>query len=87
MNILSWILFGLIAGAIAKLVMPGKDPGGCLVTIGIGILGAMLGGLIATRVLDMGPVTGFNMRSFAIAIFGSILLLVVYRLLVGRRRG
>jgi uncharacterized membrane protein YeaQ/YmgE (transglycosylase-associated protein family) len=86
MNILSWVIFGLIAGAIAKLVVPGKDPGGCLVTIGIGILGAMLGGLIGTRVLHFGPVTGFNVRSLAIAILGSIVLLVVYRLLVGRRR-
>jgi uncharacterized membrane protein YeaQ/YmgE (transglycosylase-associated protein family) len=86
MNIISWIIFGLIAGAIAKLVMPGKDPGGCLVTSGIGILGAMVGGLIATRVLHISPVTGFNMRSFAIAILGSIVLLVIYRLLVGRRR-
>ena len=86
MNILSWIIFGLIAGALAKLIMPGKDPGGCLVTIIIGILGAMLGGFLATELLDFGPVTGFNLRSLGIAVLGSILLLGIYRLLVGRPR-
>jgi uncharacterized membrane protein YeaQ/YmgE (transglycosylase-associated protein family) len=85
MNIAFWIVFGLIAGAVAKLIMPGKDPGGCLVTIAIGILGAMLGGFIGTEILDFGSVTGFNLRSFGIAILGSIVLLMIYRLLVGRR--
>ncbi len=86
MNVLYWIAFGLIAGAIAKLIMPGKDPGGCLVTIIIGILGAMLGGFIGTEILDFGTVTGFNLRSFGIAVLGSVLLLALYRILVGRRR-
>lgn len=86
MNVLFWIAFGLIAGAIAKLIMPGKDPGGCLVTIIIGILGAMLGGFIGTEILDFGTVTGFNLRSFGIAVLGSVLLLALYRILVGRRR-
>ena len=86
MNVLYWIAFGLIAGAIAKLIMPGKDPGGCLVTIIIGILGAMLGGFIGTEILDFGTVTGFNLRSFGIAVLGSVLLLALYRMLLGRRR-
>lgn len=85
MNILSWIIFGLIAGAIAKLIMPGKDPGGCLVTSGIGILGAIVGGFIGTEILDFGTVTGFNLRSFGIAILGAIVLLIVYRVLLQRR--
>ena len=84
MNVLSWILFGLIAGGLAKFIMPGKDPGGCLVTIALGILGAMLGGFLSTRLFDFGTVTGFNLRSFAIAILGTILLLRVYRLILSR---
>jgi uncharacterized membrane protein YeaQ/YmgE (transglycosylase-associated protein family) len=86
MNVLFWIAFGLIAGATAKLIMPGKDPGGCLVTIIIGILGAMLGGYIGTEILDFGTVTGFNLRSFGIAVLGSVLLLTLYRMFAGRRR-
>lgn len=85
MGLLAWILFGLIAGGIAKLIMPGKDPGGCLVTMLIGITGALLGGFIGTEVLDYGSVTGFNPRSFLIAIAGSMLLLLVYRLILRRR--
>lgn len=86
MGILSWILFGLIAGGIAKLILPGKDPGGCLITIAIGIIGAMLGGLIGTRMLGFGTVTGFNVRSLLIAILGAVVLLLLYRLLVGGDR-
>ncbi|MBI4545408.1 MAG: GlsB/YeaQ/YmgE family stress response membrane protein [Gemmatimonadetes bacterium] len=85
MGILSWILFGLIAGAIAKFIMPGKDPGGCLVTVLIGIAGALIGGFVGTQLFNWGTVTGFNLRSFLIAIFGAILLLLGYRLVVRRR--
>ncbi|MEX1184313.1 MAG: GlsB/YeaQ/YmgE family stress response membrane protein [Gemmatimonadota bacterium] len=85
MGVLSWILFGLIAGAIAKFIMPGKDPGGCIGTILIGILGAVIGGYVGNRVLDIGTVTGFNVRSFGIAILGAVILLVLYRLLLQRR--
>jgi uncharacterized membrane protein YeaQ/YmgE (transglycosylase-associated protein family) len=86
MNIASWIIFGLIAGALAKLIMPGKDPGGCLVTIALGILGALLGGFVSTEYLNLGTVTGFNVRSFAIAILGAVVLLGIYRILIGRPR-
>ncbi len=85
MGIVAWIVFGLLAGAIAKGIMPGKDPGGCLVTALIGIAGALLGGFIGTSVLDFGTVTGFNVRSLAIAILGAILLLLLYRILLPRR--
>ncbi len=85
MGIIAWILFGLIAGALAKLIMPGKDPGGCLVTVAIGIAGALIGGYIGSTVFAFGKVTGFNIRSFLIAILGSIVLLFIYRLLVKRR--
>ncbi len=82
MGILSWIIFGLIAGALAKFLMPGRDPGGILVTILVGIGGAMLGGFIATQ-LGFGTVTGFDLRSMVIAIGGEFLLLLGYRMLAG----
>lgn len=77
MGILSWIVFGLIAGALAKLIMPGRDPGGCVVTILLGIGGAIVGGLIAS-VLGLGTVTGFNVWSFLVAVGGALLLLFGY---------
>lgn len=78
MGILAWILFGLIAGAIAKWIMPGKDPGGFIVTILIGIVGAVVGGFIGSA-LGFGSVEGFDFRSFLIAIGGALLLLFIYR--------
>jgi uncharacterized membrane protein YeaQ/YmgE (transglycosylase-associated protein family) len=83
-GILSWIIFGLIAGAIAKFLTPGRDPGGCIITIVIGIVGALLGGYIAT-LLGFGGISGFDFRSFVIAILGSILLLFLWRMISGRR--
>lgn len=83
MGILSWIIFGLVAGAAAKFLMPGKDPGGWIVTILLGIGGAFLGGFIATR-LGYGSVTAFDVRSFLIAIGGAMLLLLGYRVLLKR---
>jgi uncharacterized membrane protein YeaQ/YmgE (transglycosylase-associated protein family) len=80
MGILSWIIFGLLAGALAKWIMPGNDPGGFIVTILIGIGGAVVGGIIGTQ-LGFGNVTGFDLRSFAIAIGGALVLLYIYRLL------
>jgi uncharacterized membrane protein YeaQ/YmgE (transglycosylase-associated protein family) len=80
MGILSWIVFGLIAGALAKLIMPGDDPGGIIVTIIIGIAGAIIGGFVAV-LLGYGDFTGFDFRSFVIAIIGGLVLLGGYRLL------
>ena len=82
MGILSWIVFGLIAGALAKFLMPGRDPGGIIVTILLGIGGAFLGGMIATA-CGYGSMTGFDLRSLAIAIGGAVVLLVGYRLVTG----
>lgn len=79
MGILSWIVFGLIAGALAKLVMPGDDPGGFIITTILGIVGALVGGFIAVQ-LGFGDVAGFDFRSFVIAIFGALILLGGYRL-------
>lgn len=80
MGIIAWIVFGLLAGLVAKLLMPGKDPGGFFLTILIGIVGALVGGFIASG-LGYGGITGFNLSSFIVAVAGSILLLIVYRLL------
>ncbi len=84
MGILSWIVLGLIAGALAKLIMPGDDPGGCIVTILLGVAGAFVGGFIGTQ-LGLGRVDGFDFRSLGTAIVGSILLLLGYRLLMKRK--
>ena len=78
MGILSWILFGLIAGALAKWIMPGDDPGGIIVTIMIGVAGALVGGFIAS-IIGIGTVSGFTFGSFIIAVLGAIILLALYR--------
>ncbi len=83
MGILSWIIMGLIVGALAKLVMPGDDPGGIIVTILLGIAGALLGGYIGSF-FELGTTTGFNLVSILLAIGGSLLLLVLYRVIVKR---
>jgi uncharacterized membrane protein YeaQ/YmgE (transglycosylase-associated protein family) len=84
MGILTWIVLGLIAGALAKFLMPGDDPGGIFLTIILGIVGAIVGGFIATA-LGFGGVDGFNLGSIFVAILGSILLLIIYRMTIGRR--
>jgi uncharacterized membrane protein YeaQ/YmgE (transglycosylase-associated protein family) len=78
MGIISWVVFGLLAGILAKFVMPGEDGGGFIKTTLLGVAGAMIGGFIGTQ-LGFGDVTGFNVRSFAIAIAGAVLVLWVYR--------
>lgn len=84
MGILSWIVFGLIAGALAKFLMPGDDPGGCIVTILLGIVGAIVGGYLASR-LGYGGINRFDLRSFLVAIGGAMLVLIGYRMIRGRR--
>jgi uncharacterized membrane protein YeaQ/YmgE (transglycosylase-associated protein family) len=83
MGLLSWIIMGLIVGVLAKLIMPGDDPGGFVVTILLGVAGALLGGFIGTY-FQLGDVTGFNMASLLLAIGGSLILLILYRLIVRR---
>ena len=85
MGIIGWIVLGLIAGAIAKAILPGDDPGGIFVTMLIGIVGAIVGGFIASA-LGIGDLDEFfDIGTWLIAIAGSLLLLLVYRMLVGRR--
>jgi uncharacterized membrane protein YeaQ/YmgE (transglycosylase-associated protein family) len=83
MGILAWIILGLVAGVLAKLILPGDDPGGFIVTIIIGIVGAIIGGYIATY-FGWGTVTGFNLHSIGLAILGSIVLLVGYRMIASK---
>ncbi|HDR2860437.1 TPA: GlsB/YeaQ/YmgE family stress response membrane protein [Enterobacter asburiae] len=81
MGIIAWILFGLIAGAIAKLIMPGRDGGGFILTCVLGVVGAVVGGWLATMFGLGGSVSGFNMHSFLVAVVGAIVVLGVFRLL------
>lgn len=85
MGILSWIVIGLIAGVIAKLIKPGKDPGGFFITILLGVAGALVGGFISSA-LGFGGVEGFDFGSILIAVLGAILLLVIYQMMTGRKR-
>ena len=78
MGILSWLVLGLVVGIIAKFLMPGKDPGGFVITIILGIAGAFVGGFIGSRI-GFGTVSGFDLRSLLIAVGGAVLLLVIYR--------
>ena len=82
MGILSWILFGLVVGIIAKLLMPGRDPGGFIVTILLGIAGAMIGGFIGRA---MGFYDANQGAGWLMSILGAIILLALYRMMVRRR--
>lgn len=84
MGFFSWIILGLLAGAIAKLIMPGDDKGGCFMTMLLGIVGAIVGGWIGTM-LGFGTVTEFNLKSLGIAIIGSLVLLALGRLIFKRK--
>ena len=81
MGILTWIVFGLVVGIIAKLLMPGRDPGGFIVTILLGIAGALLGGFIGRAMGFYGPNQG---ASWIVSILGAIVLLILYRLVARR---
>ena len=80
MGILSWIFLGLIAGALAKFIMPGKDPGGFFVTILIGIVGGVVGGFLGTFI-GLGKIESFDLGGILIATIGAILLLILYRII------
>ena len=82
MSILGWILFGLIIGALAKLVMPGRDPGGIIVTMLLGIAGAVLGGFVGRALGFYGP---NEAAGFVMSFIGAVVLLWIYRMMVRRR--
>ena len=79
MGILSWIFLGLIAGALAKFLVPGNDPGGFFMTILIGIVGGLLGGFLGSF-MGLGKIESFDLGGIIIATLGAIILLIVYRL-------
>ena len=85
MGILAWIVLGIIAGAIAKAIMPGRDPGGLIVTMLIGIVGAVIGGFLCNMVFGITGVSGVDVRSILIAVVGALVLLWIYRVATRRR--
>jgi len=83
-GVIGWIIFGLLVGAIAKLLMPGRDPGGIIVTILLGIVGAVLGGFVGRALGLYGPE---DPAGFIMSLLGAILVLAIYRVAIGRRAG
>ncbi len=86
MGILGWIVLGLIAGALAKAIMPGKDAGGILVTMLLGIVGGILGGFIGKWIFNTGLGDFFDIRTWILSILGAIIVLAIYRWLVGKSK-
>lgn len=84
MGIIAWIIFGLIAGVIAKMITPGRDGGGFILTCVLGIVGAVVGGWLATMFGVGGHVSGFNLPSFLVAVVGAIVVLAIYRMVARR---
>lgn len=86
MGIIGWIILGLIAGLIAKAIMPGKDPGGLIITMILGIVGALLGGFLASAIFGVDVNDGFfNISTWVSAIVGALVVLAIYRVVAGRR--
>jgi uncharacterized membrane protein YeaQ/YmgE (transglycosylase-associated protein family) len=86
MGVLSWLLFGLLAGAFARLAVPGRQKIGCLGTLAVGIVGALLGGLIGQVVLGHGTRFHWSLGPFLLAVLGAVVLLLALDALGGRRR-
>lgn len=84
MGILTWIVFGLIAGVIAKLLTPGRDPGGCIITMLLGVAGAFVGGFLYQQLTGRQQMMQFDLGSLLVAVLGAVVLLLIYRLLAGR---
>jgi len=84
MGVLSWIIVGLIAGALAKFIMPGRDPGGLLVTIIVGVVGALIGGFLVGLVVPGDPISGINITTILVATLGAVVLLALYRMFAAR---
>jgi len=85
MSLLAWIVLGLIAGLAARALVPGRGPGGCIVTVLVGIAGALLGGWLSTLLGFGGLAGGLDLRNLIIAVLGAMVLLVLWRLLFGRK--
>ncbi|WP_330177238.1 GlsB/YeaQ/YmgE family stress response membrane protein [Streptomyces sp. NBC_01498] len=88
MGIIAWIFIGLLAGIVAKVLLPGKDPGGLIVTMLIGIAGGLLGGWLGKVLFGVDSIDGFfDLSTWIAAVVGSLILLVLFRLVAGRNRG
>ncbi len=85
MGIISWFVFGLVAGVIAKLLMPGRDPGGCIITMLLGVVGAFVGGFVFELFTGRPQMIRFDLGSLLVAVIGAIIVLLIYRLIAGRR--
>lgn len=87
MGIIGWIVLGLIAGAIAKAILPGRQGGGWLITLVLGVVGALLGGFLASAIFGVAMGGFFDLRTWIIAIVGAIIVLLIYGLVTrGRSR-
>lgn len=87
MGIIAFIILGLLAGIIAKAILPGRDPGGIIVTALIGVAGALVGGFLASALFDAHPLDDFfDLSTWITAIVGSLILLVIYRMITGNHR-
>ena len=84
-TIIGWLVIGLIAGALAKLIMPGKDPGGLIITLLLGVVGALLGGFIGSRLFGVGLENFWSIQTWLLAIVGALIVLGIYRVVAGRR--
>jgi uncharacterized membrane protein YeaQ/YmgE (transglycosylase-associated protein family) len=82
-NVIALLLMGLLVGVVAKVLVPGRDPGGLVVTCILGVAGALLGGFLATEVLNRGGTIGFNLYTFVVGVVGAIILLLLYHGLRG----
>jgi len=84
-SIIALLVMGLLVGIVAKLLVPGRDPGGLIVTAIIGVLGALLGGFLATEVLNRSGTLGFNLYTFVVGLVGAVILLLLYHAVAGPR--
>lgn len=85
MGFIGWIVLGLLAGAIAKAIMPGRDPGGVIMTMLLGVVGALLGGFLGSRIFGVSLGEFWSLQTWLLAIIGSVIILAIYRLIAGRR--
>ena len=84
--LLSWILFGLVAGGVARLLVPGRQPIGCLPTVAVGVVGALIGGLVGQELFDTDARFEWDLGPFQLAVAGSVVLLLALEAVAGRRR-
>jgi uncharacterized membrane protein YeaQ/YmgE (transglycosylase-associated protein family) len=85
-SIIGWIVLGLIAGAIARLILPGKQAGGWIITLVLGVIGALLGGWLGSLIFDVNIDEFWSLSTWLLAIGGSIIVLLIYGALAGRNR-